>query len=83
MDMFSRDVNLHRVPIIHDNGTVIGLVSQSRVIEFLAQTVPKFPKIANRKLRDFLNVQPRPVWTVSAMNKTLDAFRFMMEKVTI
>src|SRR4051812_25406859 len=82
MDMFSRDVNLHRIPIIHDNGTVIGLISQSRVIEFLARTVSRFPKVANRKLKDFLNLQPRAVWTVNALDKTLDAFRFIMEKVS-
>jgi len=43
MDMFGTDVNLHRVPVVNDAGDVMGLVTQSKVISFLAENVLKFP----------------------------------------
>ncbi len=81
MDMFGKQVNLHRVPIINDNGEVIGIVSQSRVAEFLYQNLAKFPTLANRQLKDWLKQPTATICTISITDKALDAFKMMIEQV--
>jgi len=77
MDMFSREVNLHRVPIIHDDGEVIGLVSQSLVVEFLYHHLPK--ALSERKLKNWLKQPKGLVHSVSMMDKAIEAFKYMLE----
>lgn len=77
----SSDVKLHRVPIVNEAGEVIGLITQSRVIEFLSHEVPKFSKIAERHLKEWLPSTERPPISVPPTTLALDAYRIMLDKV--
>jgi len=76
MDMFSKDLNLHRVPIVDDDGNVIGLVTQSKVINFLYKNVDQFPDTAAIKVKD--SFVPSTVISIEADKTALDAYRLMV-----
>lgn len=79
MDMFGKNVNLHRVCVSNPDGGIIGSISQSRVINFLADNINKFPEIANKKLSQWLAPRFRVV-SVKPSDKTLSAFELMIQK---
>lgn len=53
MDLFSNDVNLHRVAVIDNNGEVISIVSQIRVIEEVAKHLDSFGTLGQRKIHTY------------------------------
>jgi CBS domain-containing protein len=78
MDMLSKDVNLHRVPIVDDFGNVIGLVTQSKVINFLYKNVDKYPATAAIKIKEFF--KPTQVFSIGSEKLALDGYKLMVEK---
>lgn len=78
LDMFSKNVNLHRVPIIDGDGNVVGLVSQSRVIEFLHKHMDKFPGAA-LTVDSFWKPGNQPLVSVLDNGTAIDAFKQMFD----
>ena len=79
--LFANNLTLHRSPIIDDDGNVIGLISQSRIIEWFSHEITKFPEIKDRKISEWLNKCDKSPISVDNQMKTLDAYRLMLEKV--
>jgi hypothetical protein len=73
---------LVRIPIVDGDNQVVGIVSQSRVIQFLSQQIKKFPNLSQKKLKEWTNVTLKsPVHTVSVNDRAIDAYQVMIEKV--
>jgi predicted transcriptional regulator len=83
MDIFSKNVNIHRVPIIDDNGEVIGIVTQTQMIKFLAEKVKEFPNIGARTLGTYLNPDICSVIAIGTTESVMDAYKIMLEKVNL
>jgi predicted transcriptional regulator len=81
MDIFSKDVNLHRIPIIDDNGDVIGIVSQNQMIKFLAERLKEFPTLATRKLSNYISQDASSVIAIDTSDQVMTAYKTMLEKV--
>lgn len=81
MDIFSKDVNLHRIPIIDEYGDVIGIVSQNQMIKFLAEKLKEFPELAVRKLNTYVNQDITTVIAIDTSEKVMNAYKVMLEKV--
>lgn len=86
MDMFSKEVNLHHVVVTNDKRDIVGFISQSRVINFIAEHIDKFPEIADKTLetclKNFSGMEgmERPVVTCHIRNDTvMTAFQKMIE----
>eukprot|EP01114_Cavostelium_apophysatum_P010483 TRINITY_DN2423_c0_g1_i1.p1 TRINITY_DN2423_c0_g1~~TRINITY_DN2423_c0_g1_i1.p1 ORF type:complete len:325 (+),score=83.89 TRINITY_DN2423_c0_g1_i1:85-1059(+) len=79
MDMFGQDVNLHRVAVGSGEGRILGVVSQSRVIQFLAEKADRLPARASQAIRD-VAWQKRPVFSVNLKERAIEAFKMMLEK---
>jgi len=80
MDMLA-DANLHRVPIVNDDGEVIGIITQSAVINFLYKHVDQFPDNAAIKVKSCF--QPSKVISIEVNKTALEAFKLMItEKVS-
>lgn len=47
MDMFSGG-SIHRVPISDEQGTIVSIISQAKVVEFLSGIIPTFGNAANK-----------------------------------
>jgi len=79
MDMFGKDVNLHRVMVTTGERNAIGLVSQSNVIQFLQENKDHFPAKSLSPMKEWL-VPKNNVVTVSIKTKTADAFQQLLAK---
>jgi CBS domain-containing protein len=75
MDMFSKNVNIHRVPIVDDGGEVIGLISQSKVINFLYKNVEHFPDSAAVQVKD--RFKPGKVVSIGIEKTAIDGYNLM------
>jgi len=71
MDIFSNKVHIHRVPLVDHEGRVIGLISQSRVIEFLSENKSHLGELVNKPL---IPIMSRNVICVNENTQVLDAF---------
>eukprot|EP01104_Vermistella_antarctica_P010515 TRINITY_DN2813_c1_g1_i1.p1 TRINITY_DN2813_c1_g1~~TRINITY_DN2813_c1_g1_i1.p1 ORF type:complete len:333 (+),score=91.71 TRINITY_DN2813_c1_g1_i1:148-1146(+) len=81
MDILGKDVNMHRVPVIDGDGKVIGIVSQSKVIAFLARELSKFEAVSDAKVEQVYNKVS--VVSVGPLDTTIDAFTTLVsEKVS-
>eukprot|EP01118_Nematostelium_gracile_P017451 TRINITY_DN745_c0_g1_i1.p1 TRINITY_DN745_c0_g1~~TRINITY_DN745_c0_g1_i1.p1 ORF type:complete len:335 (-),score=75.45 TRINITY_DN745_c0_g1_i1:148-1152(-) len=78
MDILSSTTNLHRVPVVDDQGEVIGLVSQSKVIQFLYKNVERFPNATTAKVKNYL--KPMDVFSITADKTALEAFQLMQSQ---
>jgi 5'-AMP-activated protein kinase regulatory gamma subunit len=72
--------NVHRVPVIDTKRRVIGLITQSRVVDFLASHVEAFPYIANKKIHEFGLANAENVYTIRDDMASAKAFMMMIEK---
>jgi len=84
LDMFSKDVNLHRVAVTDTSGQVIAIISQSRVIQFLYEHMSDLEKlgITHRKVKSCLSHLPgsSTVHTVNSKQIALEAFMMLVQK---
>jgi CBS domain-containing protein len=76
LDMFSKNVNVHRVPVVDGNGQVVGLLTQSGVLEFLAQQMDHCPS-ANVKVDSFWKPSNKPTVSISSGDTAMNAFKKM------
>jgi 5'-AMP-activated protein kinase regulatory gamma subunit len=72
MDMFSGG-ELHRIPILDEQGTIISLVSQSKVVEFLSDSIHEFGSAATKTVGECFTLS-RPVVSVTMNESVFDAF---------
>jgi len=81
MDMFAPELNLHRVPVTDDQGNVVGIVSQSKVVEFLSNNLHKFPDKANQAVKDLHICPPKhEVLSINIKELALEAYKTMVDK---
>jgi len=76
MDMFSKDVNLHRVMVTDNDQNVIGVITQSRMIQFLQDNVDKFPTLAATNVKDI--VRTTDVVSITPDKKAMDAYQLII-----
>jgi len=72
MDMFSSEGQLHRVPISDEQGKIVSIVSQAKVVEFLSENIDKFGNAANRTVAECFS--PKYVECVRFEDLLIDAF---------
>jgi len=84
MKLFSKEVNFHRVPVVDTEGAVLGLLTQSRLIEYLANDLKDDLKdVFSKKMKEFKGELSTECYSVSPEDKALDAFGVMSHsKVT-
>ena len=73
LDMFSKDVNIHRIAVTDDQGEVIGVISQSAVIEFVDSKLNSLPGLASSPLSAFLNSE-KAIRSVKQSDNLTDAY---------
>ncbi|KAL6056049.1 hypothetical protein QOT17_016364 [Balamuthia mandrillaris] len=82
LDMFSKQVNLHRVPVVTGDGAVVGLISQWRVIQFLhEQVLPALPRLADKKVGDCIDKEcgNHKVFSINQNELVLEAWKSILE----
>jgi len=77
MDMLSKDVDLHRVPVVDDDGKVISLITQSKIINFLYQNIDRYPDTAAIKIKD--SFVPTEVVSVPPDCKAIEGYQLMLK----
>lgn len=78
MDMFGKDSNLHRVPVVDSDGKVKGLITQSAVLKWLAENLESFHlDSTNQPLSSWH--KPKDLVCVDSEESVLDAFRLILE----
>jgi len=71
MDMFSGG-SIHRVPISDEQGTIVSIISQAKVVDFLSDTIPKFGNAANKTVAECF--VPKIVECVHLGDRVIEAF---------
>jgi len=71
--------NLHRLPVVNKQ-KVMGMVSQARIVQYLADHIPNLHELATRKLMDLDLSGSDNVYTVDDNVSTISAFLYMIEK---
>lgn len=71
MDMFSGGT-IHRVPISDEQGSIVSIISQAKVVEFLSGIIHKFGNAANKTVAECF--APKYVESVNFDDTVIDAF---------
>jgi len=71
MDMFSGGT-IHRVPISDEQGSIVSIISQSKVVEFLSGIIPRFGNAASRTVSECF--APKVVECTHLEDRIGDAF---------
>jgi len=76
MEALAREKGLHRVPVIDENRKLVGLITQSHIIEFLHKYIGM---IGSKKDKPVGHCKDaiRNVWSIHEDQMALDAFRMM------
>jgi len=77
LDMFGKGVNLQRVPVIADGGKVVGVVSQSRVIEEVSRHLNEFGTLGDTSVTKLY--EPGPVFSVKENDPITNALQIILE----
>lgn len=72
--------NLHRMPIMNSKQRFSGLLTQSKVVQFLAERVGGFPVAASKKISDLGLGSAENVYTIREDMPCVNAFMLMLEK---
>jgi len=76
MDMFSKNTKLHRVVFEDRNANMLGVISQSKVIEFLSKNLSRFPA---KKLKDFFHLNHNTVLSANLKDLAIEAYSQMCQ----
>lgn len=71
--------NLHRVPVMTKQ-KVVGMVSQARMVQYLANNVANFSSLSSMKICDLNLSGTDNVYTVADNVPSITAFMYMLEK---
>jgi len=72
--------SIHRVPIVDKEGNVLGIVSQSRVVEFISENISALGERAQKTITDLLLRRTNHVIGIKADDKAFHAFTIMKEQ---
>eukprot|EP01119_Soliformovum_irregulare_P015008 TRINITY_DN4178_c0_g4_i2.p1 TRINITY_DN4178_c0_g4~~TRINITY_DN4178_c0_g4_i2.p1 ORF type:complete len:316 (+),score=65.04 TRINITY_DN4178_c0_g4_i2:75-1022(+) len=78
LDMFSQEVNLHRVGVSNDQGKITAVMTQSRVIRHLAEDIKRFPEVGATLVSKF--VKKCEVLTMTPQETALVGMQRMLER---
>jgi len=70
---------LHRVPIVNAEGEVIGIISQSSIIEFLNKHIRNMKDFGSKTIKE-LGIGTKPVISVKQDTSAIETFRLMDNK---
>lgn len=80
VDMFSKNVDLHRVALVDGDGDVQSMITQSRFVEYVMENVSDIPEeVLNKQVKD-LEKYPREVYRVKNTASAVDGFKDIIEK---
>ncbi|KAL6061568.1 hypothetical protein QOT17_012741 [Balamuthia mandrillaris] len=89
LQLFSKRLDVHRVPVVDSEGDVVGMVTQSSVLALVAENIDKLGSIADAKVNDwapplqFRKHHNGHVVTCHNAERVLDAFtRMQREEVS-
>lgn len=71
--------NLHRVPVMTKQ-KVVGMISQTRMVQYLAENVTNFSDLCSKKIMDLNLSGTDNVYTVADNVPSITAFMYMIEK---
>mmetsp|Transcript_1990 Transcript_1990/g.5518 ORF Transcript_1990/g.5518 Transcript_1990/m.5518 type:complete len:336 (+) Transcript_1990:53-1060(+) len=77
LDIFGREVNIHRVPVIDGNGEMVAIVSQSRIVDFLVENLAALGEA--RHARPAARPITDAVRSVDASAPLVDAYAALLE----
>jgi len=67
---------VHRVPVVNPSGEVLNIISQSSIIQFLNQQLPKIKTELEKELKS-INIGTKPVICVKKIMSAGETFRLM------
>jgi len=70
---------IRRLPVVNEAGKVVNLITQSAIVEYIAQHASHFPHKMNQTVGELL-IGCKPVVSVNIENKAIDAFKLMAER---
>jgi len=76
IEALGREVRLHRVPILDENRKLVGLVTQSGVVDFLHKNMHLIGNKKEKPLSMCIGAL-RNVYTITEQSQAIDAFRMM------
>lgn len=80
LDMFGVAGGLHRVPVVDENGKVVGFVTQTTVLRFLAAYLPMyFPTLLVKSIDNF-SIGSSNIAKVQADATVFDAFHMLIDR---
>jgi len=79
VEALAREPSLHRVPIVDENRTLVGLISQSRLITFFKEHMQTLGNKKNKPL-SLIKSLFHEVYSVKHEDTSLDAFKLMITK---
>jgi len=72
-------IGVHRVPVLDNTEDVVGILTQSMAISIIRQQKDRLGEMANCKVSEMMNILAPDVVTVKEEDKTITAFRRMVE----
>lgn len=72
-------LNLHHIPVMVRQ-KLVGMISQARVVQYLAENIPNFSDLASTKLKDLNLSGTDNVYIISDNVPSITAFAYMSEK---
>lgn len=84
LSLFQKKTNLHRLPVVNAEGNVTGLITQSRVVQFLVEKSSQLPtEITEKPVAEWPTKKDRwrqPVETIQESVLARVAYRFLAKK---
>jgi len=77
IESLAKEKDLHRLVVLDDDGTVLNLITQSHIIDFLYQNIDKIGSKMNKPVGDFFK---NIIYSVKEDEQAIEAFKLMMEK---
>ncbi|EFA78474.1 cystathionine-beta-synthase domain-containing protein [Heterostelium album PN500] len=74
--------NVHRVPVIDSEGTLVSILTQSRVLEFINNHVMEFNEngVLLKKIEEISNLGTSDVISITDDNMAIEAFQLIYDK---
>jgi len=72
--------NLHRVPIMNNKLRLTGLLTQSKVVQFLSEKVSAYPELGLKKISELGMGNAENVYSLKGDEPSVNAFMMMLDK---
>jgi len=80
IEALAREPALHRVPILDESQRLVGLITQSQVIQFLFKNLGMLGEKKNKPLSAMTSTYSKEVFSIGYKERAIDAFRMMVTK---